>query len=258
MGRFFEAYEADRCCLCGSAKRLTGEHKVKASALAAIFGKDAMFIGTFDGTSAPRLAQGPKSRTFHFSAPLCASCNGARTQGADREFDRFHAHVAALLTQGEDPASVFSMSQYAIGSDSYLNVFRYFAKLLCCQVADSRGPRALAVSEFAIGRANRNPVFLYIDADPTYALQSTVLGTTHFAAHGGLVVPVNRKTRLATSFHSTLSLGAVRYTFWIRYGSMVGIALRLFHRDFWRKCDAAYREALKKPLSHEERQRLGI
>jgi hypothetical protein len=217
-----------------------------------------MVIGSFDGTSIPRSAQGPKSRAFHFSARLCASCNSTSTQAADREFDQFHALVSALLSEGKDPSSAFEFPQYEIDSESYLNVFRYFAKLLCCHVAESCGPRPLALSEFAVGRVNRNPVFLHIDADPTYAAYRDAHGEHQFAGHGGLIVPVNSKTQLPTSFRSSITLGAVRYIFWVRFNASVGFSLRIFHRDFSRKCDAAYREAIKNPLSNEERRRLGI
>lgn len=258
MGIFFASYHADRCCLCGSLQSLTGEHKIKASALRAIFKQNAMVIGHFDGTSPLRPAQGPKSQAFHFSARICVSCNSTRTQAADREFDRFHAHVTARLAEGKDPCSAFNLQQFDVGSEPYLNVFRYFAKLLCCHIAESGGPRAIEVSEFAIGRMHRNPVFLHIDADPTYATHSTTFGEHQFAGHGGLIVPVNARTKLPTSFRSSLSLGAVRYIFGVRYGSVIGLALRIFHHDFWRKCETAYRDALKNPLSDEERHRLGI
>lgn len=258
MGIFFEPYQTDRCCLCGSPESLTGEHKVKASALRKIFGRESMVIGSFDGTSIPRSAQGPKSQAFHFSARICASCNSSSTQAPDHEFDRFHALVSDLVSQGKPPESVFNLPQYDLSSTQYLNVFRYFAKLLCCHVAESSGPRALAVSEFALGRACRNTVCLYIDADPTYEVFHERFGEHKFAAHGGLIVPVDSKTQLPTSFRSSLTLGAVRYIFWVRFGALAGLALQLFHRPFFEKCDAAYREALRNPLSDDERRRLGI
>ena len=234
MGMFFEPYNADCCCMCGSSASLTGEHKIKASALRTIFGRDAMVIGSFDGKSTLRPAQGPKSRAFHFSARLCASCNSTRTQAPDREFDEFHALVSASLSEGQDPLSVFCLPQYAIGSGEYLDVFRYFAKLLCCHVAESCGPRPLALSEFAVGNVHRNPVFLHIDADPTYATFRETFGEHRYAAHGGLVVPVDANTQLPTSFRSSMTLGAVRYIFWVNFGVLVGAALRLFHQDFSR------------------------
>lgn len=258
MGIFFEPYQEDCCCLCGSGDSLTGEHKIKASVLRKIFGKDAMVIGNFDGESVPRLAQGPKSRAFHFSARMCSLCNGTRTQAADHEFDRFHALVSSFLSEGRDPSLVFDLPQYTFGSEAYLNVFRYFSKLLCCHVAESCGPRPLDACDFAIGKARRNVVFLQIDVDPTYETYCNTLGEHQFAAHGGLIVPFSSTTYTPTSFRSSISLGSVRYKFWIRFGVAVGIALRAFHYEFWRKCEAAYQEALKNPLSDDQRHRLGI
>ncbi len=258
MGIFFEPYQAESCCLCGSGESLTGEHKIKASVLRKIFGTDAMVIGNFDGESIPRSAQGPKSRAFHFSARMCSLCNGARTQASDREFDRFHALVSSFLSEGREPSSVFSSPHYGSDSEEYLNVFRYFSKLLCCHVAESCGPRPLEACEFAIGKARRNIVFLHIDADPTYEAYRDTIGEHKFAGHGGLIVPFDSKTQNPTSFRSSISIGAVRYIFWVRFDPIVGVELRAFHHEFWRKCEAAYQVALKNPLSDEQRHRLGI
>ncbi|MCM2463458.1 hypothetical protein HGO40_23810 [Pseudomonas sp. CG7] len=252
MGFFFEPYQADRCCLCGSAESLTGEHKVKASALRKIFGEDAMAIGSFDGTSSPRSAQGPKSRAFHFSARICAPCNGSHTQGPDHEFDRFHASISEMLSQGKAPELVFSLPKYEVGSVRYLDVFRYFAKLLCCQVAESRGPRPLELSAFAVGKTDRNLVFLNIDADPTYEDFLSRFGEHQFAGHGGLMVCADSESRVPTSFRSSLSLGTVRYKFWVQYDAAVQAELQQFHPDFWGKCEVAYREAIKVPLSDDD------
>lgn len=258
MGLFFEPYQADRCCLCGSPESLTGEHKVKASALRKIFGKDAMVIGSFDGTGRPRSAQGAKSRAFHFSARMCASCNGSRTQSSDYEFDRFHTSISEMLSQGKAPELVFSLPEYGVGSTRYLDVFRYFAKLLCCQVAESCGPRPSELSEFAVGKTDRNLVFLNIDADPAYENLLDSFGDHQFAGHGGLMVCADSKSSVPTSFRSSLSLGAVRYKFWVQYDAAVQAELRHFHPDFWGKCEAAYREAIKASLSDDDRRRLGI
>jgi hypothetical protein len=258
VGFLFEPYHRGRCCLCGSRDALTGEHKIKASALRSIFGRDEMVIGRFDSIQAFRSAQGPKSRAFHFEARMCASCNEARTQGSDLEFDRFHQEVMSQIAKGNAPASVFDLPRYAKDSDPYLNIFRYFAKLLCCHVAESGGPRTLALSEFAIAKVDHNPVLLHIDADPNFVDYSTIVGDLKYAAHGGLIVPFNAKINVPTSFRSSLTLGPVRYIFFVRYSPIVGMAIRLFHRDFWRKCEAAYQEALQNPLNDTQMRRLGL
>ncbi len=217
-----------------------------------------MVIGGFDDGGILRTAQGPKSKAFHFSARMCSLCNGFRTQPADQEFDRFHAIVSPLLLKGRDPSEVFNMPQYNLDSEAYLNVFRYFSKILCCQIAESGGPRLLEACEFAIGKTSRNIISLHIDVDPIYQTYRDIYGEHGFASHGGLMVPFDSKAHNPTCFRSSLSLGTVRYLFWLRFDAIVGAELRTSHHAFWLKCEAAYQEAIKNPLSDEQRYRLGI
>ena len=203
-----------------------------------------MVVGQFDSGSIPRNAQGPKSTAFHFEAPVCAACNGTITQDADREFDRFRRKMESISGDVIDPSSVLEEERYAKGSEAYLNVFRYFAKILACHVAQSKGPRAIDVTNFARGITNRNVVQLWIDIDPTYRSFAELHGKHSYAAHGGLMVPMDKNTRLVTGFRSFLTFGPVRYTFWVEFGPVVGLALSLAHRTFHNKCLVAYEEAL--------------
>lgn len=70
-----------------------------------------MVIGSLDGQGRTRSAQGPKSEAFHFTARMCAHCNGVKTQRADRAFVKFSELVAARLASGQNPASVFDLPQ---------------------------------------------------------------------------------------------------------------------------------------------------
>ena len=44
------------------------------------------------------------------------------------------------------------------------DAFRYFAKILCCFLAEVGGPKSRSLSAFALGRSDQNPVFLEIRA----------------------------------------------------------------------------------------------
>ena len=167
MDAFFVAHKADVCCLCGSTSDLTGEHKFKRSILKKEFSGDPMAIGTFGGTGF-RHAQGPKSTQLHFASRLCALCNGMRTQPADREFDAFHKLAEELARSGREPSVAFSDTRYEIGSEKYLNVFRYFAKILCCHIAEVGGPRPTSLSKFAIGESDSNIVSLRVQKDQLF------------------------------------------------------------------------------------------
>lgn len=53
-------------------------------------------------------------------------------------------------------------------------------------------------------------------------------------------------------FPELVKFRAVRYLFWVRFDALVGAELRAFHHQFWLKCEAAYQEAIKNPLSDEQ------
>lgn len=259
MGLFFEPYRDDACCLCASTADLTGEHKIKASALRAEFGSAQMVIGNSnDGERPLRLAQGPKSKSFHFSAKLCGTCNGARTQAADREFDHFNQLARTAFEAGEEPANVLLSDRYAKNSEPYLNLFRYFAKLLCCHFAESEGPLPLPLASFAMGQSNKNCVFLSINPDWTYQKLSAEYGEMQYAAHGGLVVYGNKTFGHATGFHSTLTIGPLQYVFFCRLYWPAQVELMLSHRKFNTFCRSKVREALRRPIPDTDQYALGL
>ncbi len=235
MDAFFVTQKADSCCLCGSTSNLTGEHKFKRSILKKEFSGQLMAIGTFGGTGF-RHAQGPKSKQLHFDARLCSLCNGTRTQPADREFDAFHKRAADLARSGQEPNLAFSDSGYEIGSEKYLNVFRYFAKILCCHIAEVGGPRPTSLSKFAIGDSDRNIVSLRVQKDQLFDKLSSEIPDLRFASHGGLIVRVGKRTGLPTKFQSTLNFGPVNYEFFISLLLPAQVALSVYHHEFSKHC----------------------
>lgn len=255
----FVANVPDECCLCGSNQNLTGEHKIKASLLRSEFGKENMAIGgSNDPANPPRFAQGPKSKAMHFASRVCEPCNTSRTQASDKEFDKFHDAARHLLDTEQDPLEVFREPRYAIGSEPYLNVFRYFAKLLCCHIADAGGPRFIALSHFAIGKIDHNIVSLAINKDWTYQEASRWIGQHQYAAHGGLVIYGRKRTGEPTGFHSTLTVGRLQYVFYVRLNWFGRLDLKLRQRKFYDWCVENSRLAEANPFSSSERKRLGL
>lgn len=257
MGIAFEPFASDACALCGAVEGLTGEHKVKASALRAVFGREEMVIRRFGDPSSSRSAQGPKSKAFHFRAWVCAFCNGTRTQPADREFDEFHQLTTDLLKAGKAPDLAFNEPRYSLGTEPYLNVFRYFAKQMCCHLAEVGAPRPVQVARFAIGMDEPNPISLGIDEDWTYRRAVAEFGPQQYASHGGLTVYAHKTSGDPGGFHSTLSIGAIRYVYFIRLRWLAKLELRLQHRDFMRWCRARALSDENK-LSDEDELRLGF
>lgn len=241
---FFTGHNPNTCCLCDSTSNLSGEHKFKRSVLRQEFGTATMAIGKF-GAQGVRYAQGPKSSLFHFSSRLCALCNGDRTQPADREFDRLHELATELVRTGHDPSEAMSNSRYAIGSVAYLNAFRYFAKILCCHIAEVGGPRPTHLSKFSIGESDRNPVFLRIYRDRTLDMLSEGVVDAQYAAHGGLVILCNKTNGWPNGFRSTLTFGPVGYEFWSKLNRPAQVALFLGHRQFAKRCREQARQYLR-------------
>lgn len=245
------------CCLCGATELLSGEHKIKASALRAEFGQQGMVIGR-PGESY-RLAQGSNSKAFHFSARICEDCNNARTQPADLAFDAFNAHAQALARRGLEPAQVLDDPRFrAIHGPQYLNVFRYFAKLMCCHLAEIGAPPLAAVADFAIGASDMNCVLLGVDRDVAFRRLQETLPTTRYAAHGGLVVLGDATSHAPTSFYSTLTLGPVRYRYQIRLNETGQLLLALEHPDFYSWCEHQVHAAFENPISEDDRELLGL
>lgn len=249
----------NKCCLCGSSNaKLTGEHKIKASLLRKQFGKADLLVGVSGSPEKMKAAQSTNSKHLKFEVSLCEDCNSSRTQEPDREFDRFHVLALSKLNGNEDPASTFDLPQYAEGSEAYLNVFRYFAKLLCCHIAAVDGPIPVAVAKFAIGESVLNRIWLELRRDPFYNELVEHIGEQGYAAHGGLVVYADKEARTPNAFHSTLTIGALQYVFNTRFFDIEKSELLARHDRFCDWCRMKVVEAIETPIPESARERLGL
>lgn len=255
----FQNFDTTCCCLCGDAGPLTGEHKIKASALRSEFGETELYISKTGNTSSrPNLAQSTKSKHLKFKVRMCESCNTNRTQPADREFDNFNKLAQKAICSGVDPIKLFELPKYARGSEPYLNIFRYFAKLLCCHMAEVQAPRPIRLSEFAIGNADTNYVWLAVKKDWTYGQKKSHLGEHQFAAHGGLIVIGDKISGSAKGFHSTLTIGPVQYVFHMDLAEIETQELEASYPEFSNWCRSRVVHATQFPLSREEKLSQGL
>lgn len=244
------------CCLCGSDQELSGEHKIKASALRSEFGRQKLVIGR-DGEGY-RLAQSAGSKAFHFSAPVCSECNNSRTQPADLAFDQLHACVTSLISQNADPAGALQDPRFASGGTFSLDIFRYFAKLLCCHLAELGAPFQSVIADFAIGFSHENCISLGVDLDRVYARAQAEYPDLPYAAHGGLVVLGDKKTLSPVAFHSTLTIGPASYRYQARFTEIGQIQLELEEPEFVDWCRQRTRSQLLNPLSDQATLDLGL
>nr|WP_321269659.1 hypothetical protein [uncultured Tolumonas sp.] len=254
---YLQKFHRDCCCLCGDNSKPTREHKIKASALRKVFGSDSLVIGRI-GETKMKLAQSANSNRLKFNIPICELCNTARTQKADKEFDRFHQYSLEQIKYGKDPLSIFDWDLYTKDSEPYLNIFRYFAKLLCCHLAELNGPIPIALAQFAIGEIQHNCIWLEIKADPTYQQFSHELGEHAYAAHGGLIVYGDKQSHGPNAFHSSLTIGPVQYVYHMRLHHFEINELKSDFRIFFDWCVSKVEEAIVNPISELERIKLGL
>lgn len=257
---FWKNFSQSQCCLCGAATaNLTGEHKIKASALKAQFGKkDQLLVGVSGGSAKMKSAQSTNSKHLKFKASLCEDCNSSRTQDPDREFDRFNELAHAALARYEDPANVFVLPRYARDSEPYLNVFRYFAKVLCCQIAAVEGPSLTNLAKFAIKLSSDNRIWLEVKRDPVYSEFAALIGEHGYAAHGGLVVYCDKISLAPNVFHSTQTNGALQYVFYTRLNDAERSELLATQSHFSAWCRVSAKENLADPVSEKVWERLGL
>ncbi|MBL3619574.1 MAG: hypothetical protein JMN26_17895 [gamma proteobacterium endosymbiont of Lamellibrachia anaximandri] len=238
---------------------MTGEHKIKASALRKEFGTEALVVGvTGPEEGKMKSAQSTNSKHLKFNVSICEACNTSRTQQADREFDHFHKLAMKKIESNEDPLSIFEMERYSVDSGPYLNVFRYFAKLLCCHIAEVNGPIPTTLSEFAIAKNSLNRIWLEVKNDPIYIFATAQIGEYQYAAHGGLVVYGDKDTNEANAFHSTVTVGPLQYVFHIRLESFEKVEIRKQYPDFFEWCRSKVEEAKNTPIPDNALVQLGL
>lgn len=238
----FEKFERGKCCLCGVRGADTGEHKIKASQIKGQFeGRPTLLVRNEEGVR-PKLAQSPKSRVFHFDAKICKKCNSARLQKADRAFDIYNEEIQACIRSGQGLIQI-SDGVVVPANRSQLDYFRFFAKQLCCFLAEVGGPRPVEVANFAIGRSNQNHILLNTQLDDTYQRARKEIGEFSYAAHGGLKCWFDDRRLFVRSIESSLSIGGVEYRFGISLNLRAKIELQLRHNEFVRQVRrVSYRE----------------
>jgi hypothetical protein len=259
MGLLFQKYDNPRCFLCGEKGILTGEHKIKAAMLKQEFGGDSLRVfKTGENGDQPRFAQSIKSKHLKFNSKICQSCNTDRTQAPDREFDNFSKLARQKFALGEDPKTLWDEKLYLKDSDSYLNLFRYFSKILCCHLAEFGAPIPRRLALFTIGKLQSNYVWLDIQKDWTYTQAEVYMGEFRYAAHGGLLIYGDEDSGVPTAFHSTLTLGSLQYIFFMYLAPIEIFELKYFYREFYNRCCTCVNHAKQEPLSEAEKLKLGF
>lgn len=257
-GIFFRSPKDNRCCLCGDVGRaLTREHKLKASEIKREFSQMPVYIGHFDdGAASSREVRGPKAKALTYNVGICADCNNSRTQPADAAFTELNTTLKGGLSGGATIADVLNCPSLQ-DNEKVQRVHEYFAKSLCCHVAEIGGPIPKRLAKFALGLEKRNCLTINIQPDWQFS-ESSFDGASEYAAHGGVVIYCKNKTHSVTGIHSTLTFGAVQYVYWMRFSLFERAELSFLYPDFRLLCQAKGKEAAANPIPRETLLKLGL
>lgn len=209
--------------------------------LRAEFGKHHAIIS---GKDSPKILQSPRSKHAHFKRKICKHCNSTQTQAADKAFDQLHAQLKHLHANGFPLTDQNNAPNVELSPKEELDLFRYFAKLLCCFLVEVGGPRSRSVSAFALSKSDKNPIFLKIIQDDEYEAKLTANNTQGFAEHGGLIFRFDDKKRWVESIDSSISAGGIQYVFWVQLSKALSQELYLEHSDIISKALANIVESI--------------
>lgn len=251
------------CWICRIAPVSSREHKIKASDLRRHFGRSGLYVSVSgDENSKGKYAQGVNSSHLKFGSTICEQCNSDITQESDQSYDRFIRQIEDSDFYAEEIYKIFSYARFCQGFQlrPYIPLYRYFAKLLGCQLADIGAPIPLHLSRFVAKQTEKNCIWLGVRRDVTYSQMQLNLPNERlsYAAHGGLVVITKLPKFLPSRLYTTLTVGPVQFTFFFVLKKFHIWEMRLRHPQFVSWCKDMAQNAMHSPVLSSQLDRLGL
>lgn len=155
----------DKCWICGNIAN-SNEHKFKASAIKSMFGKQFSVPLVYKSGEKAIKLQGPNSQLLKFSRSICRVCNNEFTQEHDKAFDVL---ISKVLNQYEFIEKHFPFKvenfYYENWEQNYLNLFKYFAKIIGCRLQENGfSEKTEKLSKFIKGEIENTFVSLNFEA----------------------------------------------------------------------------------------------
>lgn len=134
------------CWWCGEVSN-SREHKVKRTDIKRIYGKGPYQeekLGIFNidvnnvriTKTTQKTVQSSDSDHLKFESCLCQKCNNERSAPFDRAYDIFMDYVDSNLTVIKEEDNIDLKKVYGVKFiKQKLNLFRYYAKHICCRIA---------------------------------------------------------------------------------------------------------------------------
>jgi hypothetical protein len=247
---FLSIYKSDQCWICGSMENPTREHKFKSSALKETSaGQFPLYITEDIAGSKFRTAQGPKSDSLKFKATICERCNSNTTQESDLAFEELRTKLFQLSRNNIDVQKIWEDPAFQPGGKNYNPMFRYFAKLLGCHLAEICAPIPRHLSRFVRKLSERNCIWLEISSETD---------ADGVSAHGGLVIITRRPNFGPVRIHSSLTFGDIKFCFFYNWTWPERMEMSLCNRDFVRDCVQNSIAALSDPMTARALRSVGL
>lgn len=173
-----------RCWICNDAAN-SGEHKIKASDLKAVFGHFDQNSPLFLSTDQQRnlKIKGPKSKLLKHQALLCAKCNNQLSQPYDLAWQKLSNYLRTKtpkITNG----SIIKLDKIFPGSTkkSMLDVHLFFLKLFGCLIVEHSIPIDISIFSNSLKNGEAHPkVYISFSTDIIEKSRKTI-GTTPIQA----------------------------------------------------------------------------
>jgi hypothetical protein len=252
-----------KCWICGSPAKPSREHKFKASDIRRHFGKGDLYVGSSDdGYPSGKIAQGVDSTHLKFENPICERCNSSVTQESDSAYDRFIAQMEYDGPDVKEIYRIFSDPRFCKGPklQIYIPLYRYFAKLLGCQLAEIGAPIPLHLSRFVAKKTDQNCIWLGVRRDVTYQQLASRISREElkYAAHGGLVIITKMPNLLPSRLYTTMTVGPTQFTFFFVLTALQILEMRLRYPKFITWCAETARRAIDDPIPPSKLEQLGL
>lgn len=148
-----------KCWIC-DADATTGEHKIKRSDLADVFGaptqENRLYLS--DSAKKNRPIGSLKAKALKSPSRICATCNNARTQPHDRAWEQMSEYLRTCQPPIRPSSIVRANRIFPYDTKRKMqNVHLYFLKLFGCRIAEGNLPIDLATFANAILKGTVHP-----------------------------------------------------------------------------------------------------
>lgn len=202
-----------------------------------------------------KTAHGVKSNSLKFRTKICDRCNSNVTQESDRAFDALRKELSDYSAEEIQNQKIWSAPDFKLGGLYYTPMFRYFAKLLGCHLAEIGAPIPVHLSNFVRKHSPANCIWLGIRSNPELEADGQVKSSV---SQGGLTIITKKPSFQPLGIASSVTFGTVQYFYQYRWTWPEKMEMRLLHKDFVKECVVFGKRASENPMNEKELQSVGL